>query len=166
MRVAILGLGNELLSDDGVGVHAARLLAADPPPGIEVLEIGTAVLDALPVLEEFEAAIAIDAIQAGRPPGTIYRLPLWPAAETPTHAPTSGACSEETRHGALSSPWSLHELDLAGVLRMIPEPKRPHVVVFGVEPASLDVGMTLSAPVQAALPGVVQAVREAASARA
>ncbi len=52
MKTLILGMGNLLLGDEGVGVHAVRALLKDGcPPGIEILEIGTAILDALPALE-------------------------------------------------------------------------------------------------------------------
>ena len=72
MRVLIAGLGNLLLRDDGVGVHAVRSMGNDLPPGVLAVEVGTAVLDALHLFEEAEMVIAIDAMKAGGAPGTIY----------------------------------------------------------------------------------------------
>ena len=71
-RILIAGLGNCLLRDDGIGVHAIRSLQQNPPPGVVVAEVGTAVLDALHLLEWAEKILAIDAMQAGGNPGTLY----------------------------------------------------------------------------------------------
>ena len=50
-RILIVGIGNALLQDDGVGVHAVRELIKDPPSGVMCVEVGTAVLDALHLIE-------------------------------------------------------------------------------------------------------------------
>ena len=71
-RILIAGLGNYLLRDDGIGVHAVRTLQQTPLPGVIVAEVGTAVLDALHLLEWADKILAIDAMQAGGPPGTLY----------------------------------------------------------------------------------------------
>src|SRR5512139_3120116 len=96
-RILIAGLGNILLRDDGVGVHAVRELRQDTSPGALVVEVGTAVLDALHLLEWAEAILAIDAMRAGGSPGTIYPLRVEEIAEP----------------GPMSS---LHELSLLGAL--------------------------------------------------
>ncbi len=74
--VAVIGLGNEVLSDDGLGVHAVRRLRERPslPEGIELIEGGTAGLLLLPWLADSERVIIIDAIDTGAPPGTLVRL--------------------------------------------------------------------------------------------
>ena len=145
--VLIVGLGNILLTDDGVGVHAARALQQAPPAGTVVLEAGTAVLDILGPLEEAGArggrVLALDAVQAGGAPGTIYRL------ELTNDAPPAGD--------------SLHELDLRGVLRLLRPEVRPAATVLGIEPASLEYGMQLSPTLQQMfLPYLVQIRRCAA----
>lgn len=68
----IAGLGNVLLRDDGVGVHAVRELQRRPPAGATVVEIGTAVLHGLSFVEGAHRILLIDAMQAGQSPGTIY----------------------------------------------------------------------------------------------
>ena len=138
--VLIVGLGNCLLMDDGVGVHAVRELQRDPPRGAVVVEIGTAVLDALNLLASARSVVALDAVQAGGPPGTIYEMPL---AAVRKRSPST----------------SLHEFDLCDACRLLPADCRPDVVVVGVEPQSIECGLELSPTVQAALPEFIEAVR-------
>jgi hydrogenase maturation protease len=141
MPPAIVGLGNLLLTDDGVGIHALRALAADPPPGVELREVGTAVFDALAVLESATRVIAIDAIDAGHPPGTVLRFDL----------DTSGPAEV---------PPSLHDLDLPALLRSLPEAARPPVVMVGIQPAVIGFGTDLSPAVTASLPALLREVRK------
>ncbi|MFB3853143.1 MAG: hydrogenase maturation protease [Vicinamibacterales bacterium] len=138
--VLVLGLGNELMRDDGVGVHAVRALAAEKPHGVETLEIGTAILDALGPMERARAVIALDAVDAGYPPGTLLRV------------------SPEDI-GRAAAPASLHELDLPALLQMMPEGSRPPVIVLGVQPGTIAPGLELSREVQCALPHLLAEVR-------
>lgn len=139
-NILIVGLGNELLRDDGVGVHAIRQLAAVPPHGVRLEEVGTAVLDALPLFEWADVVLALDAVQAGRRPGTIYRM-------------TAGDVVVPR------STTSLHELGLLQALHLLPPADRPALLILGVEPAELDFGTALTPLVAAALPGLVRTVR-------
>jgi hydrogenase maturation protease len=73
--VLVLGIGNELLGDDGVGVVAARRLAEPPMPGVEVLDGGTLGLMLMPYLAGRQAVLILDAVsQAGRKPGDVVVL--------------------------------------------------------------------------------------------
>ena len=63
-RIIIAGLGNILLQDDGVGVHAVRELLKAPPKNAKPLEIGCAVFDALHYMERADRVLVIDAMQA------------------------------------------------------------------------------------------------------
>ena len=76
--VLIVGVGNELLGDEGLGVHVARsLLALKPlPEGVEVIEAGTAFFDVLPDLAGRTRVIIVDAIRMGGEPGAVYRAEL------------------------------------------------------------------------------------------
>jgi hydrogenase maturation protease len=139
--ILVAGLGNLLMSDDGVGVHAVRALRDEPLEGALALEVGTAALDALPYLERAEHVIALDALEGGRPPGTLYRYTL---GEQDARPP--GGC--------------LHELDLAATLYMLELHERPEVLVLGVQPERLELGLTLSPKVEASLPHLLEAVRE------
>jgi hydrogenase maturation protease len=140
--LVILGLGNLLLTDDGVGVHAARALAADPPPGAEVREVGTAVFEAWSVVDRASTIVAIDAVDAGEAPGTLVRFDL-------------------DHDEPVGPPASLHDLDLPALVRSLPPARRPRVVVIGVQPAVVAPGLDLSPIVAAALPALVHVVRVA-----
>ena len=71
--IRIIGIGSPF-GDDGVGLEIARVLAESPPPNCEVMAAdrpGTALLD---LLEGVAAAILIDAVRSGAPPGTIHQF--------------------------------------------------------------------------------------------
>lgn len=139
-RILVAGLGNVLLTDDGVGVHLVRHLQKEPVQGVLPVEVGTAVLDALHLFEWADKILAVDAVEAGSPPGTVYRF----SVEKP---------------GSQAHQMSLHELSLLGALRMIPEEKHPQeICIVGVEPARIDYGLELSPAVQAMFPRLLEAV--------
>ncbi len=143
--VVILGVGNLLRGDDGIGVHAAQALAQDPPPGACVVDAGTDMLSALPHLAGAARALVIDAVQGGGRPGTLYRL-----------------AESDLAPGQASA--AAHAVNLLAARRLLPPGTAwPAVTVLGVEPASLDYGMTLSPPVAAALPALLARAREIAA---
>lgn len=136
----ILGMGNLLLCDEGVGVHVARALAQrELPPGVSVVEAGTAFLDVLPDIEWADRILLVDAMEAGRAPGSIYRVPF-----------------DECQHPAMLA--SLHGFDLSRVLYIAGSNRKPEVMVFGIEPACIEWGTELSATVQQVLPAVEAAI--------
>jgi len=137
----ILGIGNCLLSDDGAGVHAARLLEADPPPETAVLAAETDFLSTLPFLERCTKALVIDAMDAGQPPGTLYRCR------------SADLAAAGQRH-------SLHALGLLEALEFLDPGRRPEVHILGIQPGRIRLSLDLSPDVAAALPGVVRAARQ------
>ena len=139
VRTLVVGLGNVLLKDDGVGVHAVRELRKVLPRRIVAVEVGTAVLDALHLFEWADRIIGIDAMQAGGAPGTIYSFGVDDVEDQGVKA-------------------SLHEMGLIAGLRFL-KGRRPAISMLAVEPETMETGLELSAPVQEALPKVVQAVR-------
>ncbi len=76
MKTLVLGLGNILLSDEGVGVHVIHLLREryDFPQEVEVMDGGTLALDLLPYVEDAERLLIVDAVQMNAPSGTVVRL--------------------------------------------------------------------------------------------
>lgn len=141
IEVLVLGLGNELLTDDGVGVHAVRKLQHElSMEGVVAAQVGTAILHAQDLLEQAVCVIAIDAVRAGDKPGAIYRFDI-----------------DQAR---LDQPASLHDLGIVGVMRLIPQPDRPAVTILGIEPETIDYGMELSPAVGAVLPRVVEITRD------
>ena len=74
-RALVLGLGNDLLGDDGVGLAVARAVQERAPAGVEVVESGEAGLALVELLTGYQVAVIVDAIHTGQsPPGTIRRL--------------------------------------------------------------------------------------------
>lgn len=141
MRTLVLGIGNLLLADEGVGVHVARALRLEGlPEDVEALDVGTAFLDALPEIERADRIIIVDAMHADHAPGTIYRVPF-------------GDC---VRPECIAS---LHGFDLSRTLYLAGRETPPEVVVIGVEPARIDWGTELSPEVREMVPGVIEAVR-------
>lgn len=141
IHTLILGIGNLLVGDEGLGVHASRaLLEQGPPAGSRVVEAGTSILDILPLLEEPQHIVVMDAMQAHGRPGTIYRVPLEACRHTPGIS-------------------SMHGFDLPRAMYMAGRKQLPDAVVFGVEPALLGWSMDLSPQVAASLPILLDAVR-------
>jgi len=139
-KILIAGLGNLILGDDGVGVHAVRRIKSDAPRGVTVVEVGTAVMDALHLLEKADKVLVIDALQAGGVPGTVY----------------AARVADLDNRGVQAS---LHELNLLAALHFL---KRwPEILILGVEPETIQLGMTLSPRVEAAIPELIRHVLEA-----
>jgi hydrogenase maturation protease len=77
--ILIVGIGNELLGDEGLGVHVARRLQAAAyalPAHVSVLECGTCLLDVLPEMSHHSHVIIVDAMRGGQKAGTVYRAEL------------------------------------------------------------------------------------------
>ena len=72
----VVGVGNTILSDDGVGVHAARLLQHDPrvPVGVTILDGGTLGLELMPYVSDASRVLFLDAVNSGTAPGTPIRM--------------------------------------------------------------------------------------------
>ncbi|HEY2400696.1 MAG TPA: hydrogenase maturation protease [Steroidobacteraceae bacterium] len=140
MNTLILGMGNLLLCDEGVGVHVARALAQrELPPNVAVVEAGTAFLDVLPDIEKADRILLIDAMEGGGAPGSVYRVPF-----------------DQCLHPEMLA--SLHGFDLSRVLFMAGSNRTPEVTVFGVEPARIEWGTELSPVIQGVLPAVEDAI--------
>ncbi len=139
----IMGIGNILLRDEGLGVRVVEAMQQfDLPDGVELVDAGTAGADLVEVIADRGKVIVIDAIEAGAEPGTIVRL----AAED--LMPDDGASI------------SLHQLGLVESLRMAQQLgcAPGEVVVFGVQPGEIRAGLELSPAVAAVVPAVVEAV--------
>lgn len=147
MKILILGLGNDLLGDDGIGLLTVRALREElgGSEGIELVESSLSGLALLDLLIGYDRAILIDAVQTGRaPPGTIWR---WRAEEL-------GAVRAPSPHYA-----GLPELlAIARALRL-PFPER--IEIYAVEVADpRTIGGALTPAVRQALPELVRQIRE------
>ena len=140
--IAIIGLGNLLMCDDGVGVHAIRALEKERPEDVVLADVGTAILHCQHLFEEADEIIAIDAVCAGDKPGTIYSFDAIDAELS--HQPT------------------LHDIGLRALIELMPEQSRPNVTILGVEPEKVEYSMELSQTVSNVLPHVVKIAKEMA----
>lgn len=145
-KTLVAGVGNVLLGDEGIGVHAVRALRAEGvPEGVDLVDAGTALGDLLGELSGYGRLILVDAVRAGGQPGDLYRMEI--------QSPDDLRCP--------ARPLSLHEmgvaeaLDQARALGVLP----PAVVLLGMEPARLEPGMDLSDVAGGALPRLVALVR-------
>ncbi len=141
-RCLILGLGNPLRGDDGVGPRVvAELLRRGLPDGVEVVDGGTRGLDLLHLLEGWEQAIIVDAAMLGRNPGEYVRF-------TPEEAHLLGTLV----------PLSSHAAQLADVLTLARALGRrlPDIIIYGIQPERMDWEEGLSPAVEAALPRLVE----------
>ncbi len=140
----VIGLGNPLRGDDGVGVRVAQMLAAQTlPPGVEVVDGGTQGLGIVNLMEKRQRVILVDAADVGQPPGRFVRFTL-------DEARLLGDGRQLSVHAA-----GLRDaLLLAQTLKMLPD----EVVIFGVQPANLAWDNALSPQVEATLPNLIAAI--------
>ncbi len=140
----IVGFGNPLRGDDGIGVEVVeRLKVRGLPAGVEVSDGGTHGLDLVNLMQGRRRVILVDAAALGKRPGEWARAALdrvrlrAPAALHSAHAAGVGEA-----------------LALAQALDLLPE----EVVIFGVQPARVSWNSTLSPELEAALPDLITAV--------
>jgi hydrogenase maturation protease len=139
----VLGLGNILLRDEGIGVRVVEALQGIRlPDDVEVLDGGTASMALLDTLSNRARLIIIDAVKANGLPGTIYRL-------TP--------CNISSGKGVRTSVHQIGLLDALAHVECLGQAPR-EVVIYGIEPEELDWGMELTPEVEAAIPRVVELV--------
>ncbi|KPJ68530.1 MAG: hypothetical protein AMJ43_00105 [Coxiella sp. DG_40] len=150
----IVGLGNILLKDEGIGVHIAKELQKQNLPGnVEVIDGGTAGLDVLLSAIDVDKLVIIDAFRAGKKPGNIYKISL----NNKQKDRLIQIFSQET-----ISKISLHQvglldaLSIAEKINIAPE----EIVIIGVEPAEIDCGLELTEPVMRKVPQIISKVLE------
>ncbi|MFH1140997.1 MAG: HyaD/HybD family hydrogenase maturation endopeptidase [Chloroflexota bacterium] len=139
----ILGVGNVLLRDEGVGVRVVEAMEGMKLPGnVELLDGGTASLGLLDSLANRDRLVVIDAVRGGGEPGTVYRL-----------SPKDMAMQAQAIT-SLHQVGLLEALALAEGLGCAPR----EVTIFGIEPKEISWGLELTPQVAAAVPGVIELV--------
>ena len=144
--IAVVGVGNLLMGDDGIGIAVIRELArAGLPDGVELVDAGTALLDVLPDLDHCDRVILVDCCRGGGAPGTLYKTRLrpdeWPAGDL---------------HCSTHDLTVLHALQFHRAVGG----RLGDLVLVGVEPETVAMQDRLSPALQARLPDVLAAVRE------
>lgn len=129
-KITILGIGNTLFSDEGVGIHLLPLLedALKDVENIEIIEGLTDGMKLLGPVEDAENLIIIDAINAGKEPGTIITL------------------VEDEIPAYFGIKMSIHQLGFQEVLlaAKLRERYPKKIVMFGMQPTSLQMGIELT----------------------
>jgi hydrogenase maturation protease len=142
-KIVVLGVGNELMSDEGIGIHVIReLQKLNLPPNIEVIEGGTDGFGLLNIITDSDRLIVIDALKGGNTPGTIYQFNI-------EDAPSSSKLFKTSIHQI----GILEVINLSGLIG-----KTPKTTVIGIEPESLSMGMSLSNHVIEKIPRLIHLI--------
>ncbi len=145
-KIVVLGMGNLLLKDEGVGVHVAHAMQEISYPNnvdLEVIDGGT--LPDVPIsFGEADKLIVVDAVKARGEPGAIYRFHLKDI---------------KVDDKMLTS---LHQISLLENLRLMEEfgQKPKDVVIIGIEPEDMNWGLELSPNLQQRIPQIIKVVLE------
>jgi hydrogenase maturation protease len=142
-KIVILGVGNLLMSDEGLGVHVANeLMKMDLPHGVSVVEGGTDGFRLIDVITSADRLIVIDAVRGGAEPGSIYRFDINEIKSCPSGFKTS-----------------VHQIGILEVVHLSSlVGKTPHTTVIGIEPKSLEMGMDLSPEIKSKIPRIIELV--------
>jgi hydrogenase maturation protease len=149
-RVVLLGVGNILLTDEGVGVRLVERFAARRvlPDSVTVLDGGTCAMEMLEDLENLDVLVIADCVRVGRPPASIV---VMRDDEVPAFFRTK---------------LSPHQVGLSDVLATLLLTGRApaRTIVVGVQPASMELGLALTDAVAACLPQAEEALAAALAA--
>ena len=146
MDILVLGIGNALLTDEGIGIRALKELERkfSFPANVELLDGGTAGIELLRHIRKRDYLIIIDAMKCDQKPGTVVRLE---GNEVPA--------AFRTR----ISPHQLGLSDLLAAAMLTGEIPRK-LVLYGIEPESIDVGLDLTETVEASVEKLLDAVAD------
>ena len=144
-KIVVLGVGNLLLSDEGVGVHVANaLMKMTLPSEVTVIEGGTDGFGLLNIITESDRLIVVDAVRGGAAAGSIYRFDIDDIHEYPAAYKTS-----------------VHQIGILEVIRLSSLiGKTPETTIIGIEPKSLAMGMELSPEIRAKIPSIIERIQE------
>jgi hydrogenase maturation protease len=142
-KLLVLGVGNILMMDEGIGVHAIyefwKTKDRFDESMVEFMDGGTFTQDIFYLFENFEQVLVLDVVRAGKPPGTIYSLDEAQLVQNEKQV------------------LSLHDVDLLDSLDMAEmRGHRPTLKIVGIEPEKIDWGTEMTATLQKAFPDFVK----------
>jgi len=136
----VVGIGNALLRDEGIGCHVAHALEGIPLSDVKIIDGGTCP-DVLQFLEDADKLVIVDAVKGGGTPGQIYRFYLEDI--TLEQKPL----------------LSLHDMDLVDSLKLMQLWHNiDKAVIIGVEPREINWGLELSPELQEKMPQIIDAI--------
>ena len=146
--IAVLGLGNPLMADDGIGSHIIErfLTQADKFPDVDFIDAGTGGMNLLHLISARRKVILIDCAYMGTKPGTIKKF-----------------TTEDVASVRNLAHYSLHEVDILKVLDLAKQLGQypDKVIIFGVEPETVEQRQTLSETVAKKLDDYISAISKA-----
>ena len=145
--VMVIGLGNRLLGDEGLGLHIIdKLSQIFMSSNVSIIDCGCDLFSVMPYLNKPQKIVIIDAIRAGGKPGEIYRFDYSKLA----------TMKNETQSG--------HQIGTIVVLRLLksayPVLADSEITVIGIEPKTLELGNNLSQEVKERIADVTRLVIE------
>jgi hydrogenase maturation protease len=142
MMKRIIGCGNLLMQDEGIGVHLIEYLRDKRvPSGVELVDGGCSGFDLLGFIQESRQVIIVDAIKAAGQPGDIYKF------------------SPDDYQTDTFPKTSLHDVSLKDIFEIVKRTGNlPKITIFGVEPKTMDWGIELTPEVQKVLPRLAELV--------
>jgi hydrogenase maturation protease len=143
--VVVIGVGNAYRGDDAVGLAVAERLRGRDPSGVIVLDCEQEPTRLLDAWEDADVALVVDAAASGAQPGTVHRFDA-----------SDGRVPARVFRSSTHAFGVGDAVELARALGRLPA----RVVVYGVEGADFSAGTSLSAPVEAAVEGVVDQLEE------
>ncbi len=142
--IILLGVGNILLTDEGLGVHVVNEMRKEYTfsPEIGIIDGGTMGMELLSYMRGMKKLLLVDAVNGGEEPGTVYEFP------------------HRDMETYFTDHISVHEVGMQDILRIRALQDNPleDAMVIGVEPESLDIGLAVSDTVKNVLPDVKQRV--------
>ncbi len=142
-RVLIVGVGNYLLMDEGVGIHIINELEqCKLPQNVEIYDGGTGGFKLIDLMVGANNVILIDAVETGKKPGTVTVFK-----------------PQDVRSMCPKKKYSLHDIDILEVIKMIgllDEP--PEIEIIGVQPEIIDYGISLSEKLKYSVPHIIKTV--------
>jgi hydrogenase maturation protease len=143
MKTLILGVGNLLLKDEGVGIHVIRALEKENmPSGVDLLDGGTGGFHLISWLEEYERIIMVDATLDNNPPGTVRVIRPKYASDFPP----------------LMSAHEIGLRDMLEIMQLTDKMPEVHLIVVSAVDIS-EVGMDLTPEVENSIPKVIEYVK-------
>jgi hydrogenase maturation protease len=143
-QVTLIGLGNLLMRDEGVGIHAINYIEKNfaIPSELQIVDGGTSGLDLLPFIEEREYVIFVDAVNFKREPGYIGVL-------TNEQIPALFGMKDSLHHMGL-----MDVLAAARLLERLPK----EMCLIGIQPQSIETGLELTETITAKLPSLIEKI--------
>lgn len=140
----IIGIGNILLRDDGVGVHVVKELEKENLPStIELVDGGTSTLDTISYFTDYKKVIVVDSLKANYEPGTIYKI------------------KPEDINNYKKENLSIHDVQILDVVKMVNMlGSYPEVVIYGIEPKEIRFDLEMTDTIRNAIPEVIKHIKK------